>query len=136
MQSQSYRPGRSIPAMQAADVQGAGEQRGMQRAGNSAPMKPGAPPNVQVDTVNQRQILTMGEAADFLRFSKAHLSHLVNGKVDGVPPPPCVRVGRRILFRRSSLVGWLGAIEGNASVLSFDPSQHSTQETPERSFHA
>ncbi len=117
-------------------MQRAGEQYDRQRAANYGPAKAAEAANPQADNVNQRQILTMSEAADFLRFSKPHLSHLVNGKVDGATPPPFIRVGRRILFRRSSLVRWLEAMERKGSVLSFDPSQHSTQETPERSFHA
>src|SRR4051794_8495583 len=36
---------------------------------------------------NPPAILTMQEVANLLRFSKAHLSYLLNGKLAGLPPP-------------------------------------------------
>jgi hypothetical protein len=60
---------------------------------------------------NLPDILTMDEAARWLRFSKAHLSHVVNGKVRGLPPLPCIQIGRRKLIRRESLLKWVERAE-------------------------
>ena len=49
----------------------------------------------RVDVRPVPSILTLKEASVELRCSKAHLSHIVNGKVDGLPPSPHARVGRR-----------------------------------------
>jgi excisionase family DNA binding protein len=56
-------------------------------------------------------ILTLKEAATYLRCSKSHVSNLVNGKVQGVPPLPVARVGRRNLFIQQSLDDWLRQAE-------------------------
>ena len=52
-------------------------------------------------------ILTLKEAASYVRISKAHLSNLINGKVPGVSPPRIFRAGRRILIRREWLDHWV-----------------------------
>jgi excisionase family DNA binding protein len=57
--------------------------------------------------LGQTQILTLPEAAQVLRCSKAHLSNLLNGRVPGARPLPHVSVGRRKLIRRESLELWL-----------------------------
>jgi excisionase family DNA binding protein len=57
------------------------------------------------------QILTLPEAATYLRCSKSHLSNLVNGKVLGMPPLPVVRVGRRVLFIKNSLEEYARQLE-------------------------
>jgi excisionase family DNA binding protein len=56
-------------------------------------------------------ILTLAEAARFLRCSKSHLSNLLNGKVLGMPPLPVVRVGRRVLFVQESLEEFVRQVE-------------------------
>lgn len=53
------------------------------------------------------QMLTLAEVARFLRSSRSHLSNLVNGKLLGMPTLPTVRLGRRILVRRESLIEWI-----------------------------
>jgi hypothetical protein len=45
-------------------------------------------------------VMTLKEAAAYLRVSKAHLSNLINGKVPGVPPLRHTRIGRRTLVLR------------------------------------
>jgi excisionase family DNA binding protein len=50
--------------------------------------------------------LTVQEAAAELRCSKAHVHNLINGRVRGVPPLPAVRLGRRKVVRRATLVAW------------------------------
>jgi excisionase family DNA binding protein len=52
-------------------------------------------------------VLTVPEVASLLRCSKAHVHNLINGKVGGAGPLPCVRLGRRRLIRRESLETWM-----------------------------
>jgi excisionase family DNA binding protein len=56
-------------------------------------------------------LLTLSEAAQFLRCSKAHVCNIVNGKVASLQPMPVVRIGRRSLLRRDALIEWLKAVE-------------------------
>jgi excisionase family DNA binding protein len=51
-------------------------------------------------------ILTVSEVALELRCSKAHVYHLIDGLVAGVPPLPAIRMGRRRVVRRSTLEKW------------------------------
>ena len=57
------------------------------------------------------ETMTMAEAARYLRCSRAHISNLIAGKVAGVPRLPHVRIGRRVLLRRSSIDEFLRQIE-------------------------
>jgi excisionase family DNA binding protein len=57
------------------------------------------------------RVLTVAEVARELRCSKAHAHNLINGKVRGAKPLPCVKIGRRCLVRRSSLDEWIKASE-------------------------
>jgi excisionase family DNA binding protein len=52
-------------------------------------------------------LLTYADAAQLLQCSKAHVSNLVAGKVRDCPPIPSVRLGRRRLIRRGSLLLWI-----------------------------
>ena len=52
-------------------------------------------------------VMTLQQAAAYLRISKAHLSNLIAGKIAGVQPVRCVRVGRRILIRQEWMDQWL-----------------------------
>ncbi len=54
-----------------------------------------------------REILDMKAAASYLGVSRSHLSHLLAGKVPGVPAIPYVRAGRRALIRRTVIDRWL-----------------------------
>jgi excisionase family DNA binding protein len=56
-------------------------------------------------------LLTMEEAARILRCSKAHVSNILNGKVQTLQRLPSVRIGRRTLIRRESLTAWMKVIE-------------------------
>ena len=60
-------------------------------------------------------ILTLAEVAGFLRCSKAQACNLMNGRVAGVPPLATVRIGRRKLVRRQSLIAWIEARESEVS---------------------
>jgi excisionase family DNA binding protein len=52
-------------------------------------------------------LLTVAEVAAILHVSKAHICHLAAGRVHGCQPLPVVRLGRRMLIRRQSLMRWL-----------------------------
>jgi len=52
-------------------------------------------------------LLTLAEVAALLHCSKAHVSHVISGLVAGCPPIPAVRLGRRMLVRRESLLTWI-----------------------------
>jgi excisionase family DNA binding protein len=56
-------------------------------------------------------VLTVPEVARELRCSKAHAHNLINGKVRGAKPLPSVKIGRRCLVRRSTLLEWIKANE-------------------------
>ncbi len=66
------------------------------------------------------KVLTMREVAVQLRCSRAHLSHIVNGKVAGLPPLPVVRIGRRVLIRREVIEKWMFTVESNSEILVSD----------------
>lgn len=53
------------------------------------------------------QVLTLKEAAAYLRVSKGHASNVINGKVAGAPPLRHARIGRRIVIRLEWLDEWL-----------------------------
>ncbi len=57
------------------------------------------------------EILTIREAAQLLRCSKAHVSNVLNGRISGIQPIPHVIVGRRKLIRRAALEHWLEDVE-------------------------
>jgi hypothetical protein len=64
--------------------------------------------------------LTMAEVAKELRCSRAHLSHIVNGKVAGLPPLPVARIGRRVIIRRAVLMNWLWIVERRDGIMPVD----------------
>ena len=65
-------------------------------------------------------VLTLRELASELRCSKAHLSHIINGKVAGLPPLPVARIGRRVIIRRELFLDWLSTIEGRGEKMKAD----------------
>jgi hypothetical protein len=60
-------------------------------------------------------LLTLSSVAKLLHCSKAHVSHVIAGRVPGCLPIPAVRLGRRMLVRRESLVLWIERNEMAAS---------------------
>ncbi|MBV9508556.1 MAG: helix-turn-helix domain-containing protein [Acidobacteriia bacterium] len=52
-------------------------------------------------------ILTINEVAAILRCSKTHVSHLLAGKVRGLPRLTHIAMGRRKLVRREWLDQWI-----------------------------
>ena len=59
------------------------------------------------------RVLTILEAARELRCSKAHVHHLIAGKVPNVRPLPSLWLGRRRLILRASFEQWLKTTEHN-----------------------
>ena len=59
------------------------------------------------ETSEETQVMTLQQAASYLRISKAHLSNVINGKVPGVRPLRHAVVGRRILIKRIWADEWL-----------------------------
>jgi hypothetical protein len=57
--------------------------------------------------LGNREILDIKAAAIYLGVSRSHLSHILAGKVAGVPAIPHVRAGRRALIRRTVIDRWL-----------------------------
>jgi excisionase family DNA binding protein len=53
------------------------------------------------------RVFTVREAARLLCCSKAHIHHLIAGKVPGVMPLPSLWLGRRRLILRASFEEWL-----------------------------
>lgn len=56
-------------------------------------------------------VLTTMEGARLLRCSKAHFCNLLRGRVPGVPRLPSVRLGRRCLVRKATLMQWIEEVE-------------------------
>lgn len=52
-------------------------------------------------------LLTVAEVAQLLHCSKAHICNLAAGRVHGCAALPALRLGRRMLVRRQSLVRWI-----------------------------
>jgi excisionase family DNA binding protein len=59
------------------------------------------------------RVFTVPEAARLLRCSKAHVHHLISGKVPGVIPLPSLWLGRRRLILKTSFEQWLKSSEQN-----------------------
>ena len=58
-----------------------------------------------------RAIMDIKNAANYLGVSRSHLSHILAGKVPGVPIIPHVRAGRRALIRRAAIDRWISQQE-------------------------
>jgi len=52
-------------------------------------------------------LLTLDQVAQVLHISKAHVSNVVAGRVDGCTPIPVLHLGRRKLVRRVTLESWI-----------------------------
>jgi excisionase family DNA binding protein len=56
-------------------------------------------------------LLTVKQVAQLLHCSKAHICNAVAGRVRGCQPIPAVRIGRRTLIRRETLLAWIAQSE-------------------------
>ena len=63
------------------------------------------------DRTQMPQLPTMKEASALLRCSRSHLSNAIHGKLNSTPLLPCVRIGRRVLFRLEELEKWVGQLQ-------------------------
>jgi excisionase family DNA binding protein len=68
-----------------------------------------------MDGLKDFDLLTLAEVAELLHCSKAHVSNAVAGRVAGCPPIPAVRLGRRKLVRRETLLAWIDRNEKAAA---------------------
>jgi excisionase family DNA binding protein len=66
-------------------------------------------------------LLTVKEVAAILHVSKAHISNAVKGRVHGCEPLPAVRLGRRTLIRRGSLLSWIAQNEHSGGTIHESP---------------
>jgi excisionase family DNA binding protein len=66
--------------------------------------------------LGHREILDIKAAAEYLGVSRSHLSHLLAGRVAGVPAIPHVRAGRRALIRRTVIDQWIQDQEQGAGL--------------------
>jgi excisionase family DNA binding protein len=69
---------------------------------------------------DSEEILTLKEVAIILRCSKAHVANVIAGRVKGLPDMPVIRMGRRVLVRRSALMEWLQVAENAGEKCSGD----------------
>src|SRR5579875_1405186 len=69
------------------------------------------------EIVPDRNVLTITEVAAILRCSKTHVSHLLNGKVPGVPKLTHVALGRRKVVHKDWLSEWMEARKSQWSAL-------------------
>jgi excisionase family DNA binding protein len=67
-----------------------------------------------IPPIPQTSVMTLAQAALYLRVSKAHLSNVINGKVAGVKPVRFFRMGRRLLIRREWIDEWLDLADHGA----------------------
>ena len=78
------------------------------------------PRHLHTEIRSHPSILTLKDVAKELRRSKAHLSHIINGKVAGLPLLPHARIGRRVIVRREALLNWLWTVEGRDGIMASD----------------
>jgi len=52
------------------------------------------------------QLLTVRETSELLRLSERDTRRLINGKLPNLPTLPSVRIGRRVMVERITLLGW------------------------------
>lgn len=64
------------------------------------------------------EILTLPEVAQIIRCSKAHVCKIVNGGVEGTPRLPAIKLGRRKVVRRATLLRWLAENEDGVTITS------------------
>ena len=62
-------------------------------------------------------LLTLDEIAIELRCSKAHVSHLLNGKLPAIPRLLSIALGRRRLVRKSTLETWKKDCEAASAII-------------------
>jgi excisionase family DNA binding protein len=63
-------------------------------------------------------LLSISEAAELLGLSTSSLYQLTRNRsrIRQAHPIPCLRLGKRIAFRRESLENWISRLEGDKAV--------------------
>ena len=84
------------------------------------------------------EILTVDAVASELHCSRAHVCKAVRGLVSGVPPLPSIRMGRRVLIRRTSLEQWKNDAEDRSggAILLASPEVHAARRMKGQNGHA
>ena len=59
------------------------------------------------EAINEDRILTINDVATILRCSKTHVSHVLAGKIAGIPRLTHIAMGRMKLVRREWLEQWM-----------------------------
>jgi excisionase family DNA binding protein len=59
------------------------------------------------EATSEKSILTINDVAAILRCSKTHVSHVLAGKIVGIPRLTHIAMGRRKLIRRQWLDEWM-----------------------------
>ena len=59
------------------------------------------------ETMKDNRILTINDVAAILRCSKTHVSHVLAGKIAGIPKLTHIAMGRRKLIRRECPDNWM-----------------------------
>ncbi len=59
------------------------------------------------ELISDKRILTINDVASILRCSKTHVSHVLAGKIAGIPRLTHIAMGRRKLIRREWLDEWM-----------------------------
>ena len=59
------------------------------------------------EAIKDNPILTINDVATILRCSKTHVSHVLAGRVAGIPKLTHIAMGRRKLVRREWLDQWM-----------------------------
>ncbi|MBX9603035.1 MAG: helix-turn-helix domain-containing protein [Bryobacteraceae bacterium] len=78
-------------------------QKDMQSPISANRVNAGSKPSVPAP----QEILDIKAAANYLGVSRSHFSHMLAGKIPGLPAIPHVRAGRRALIRRTVIDDWL-----------------------------
>ena len=82
------------------------DDRRVAQPGAASPTDAHQPDHGVIVVTTEKEILDVKGAALVLGCSPAHVSNMLNGKVEGVPPIPHVRAGRLRLIRRAALMRW------------------------------
>ena len=60
-------------------------------------------------------IITIREVAHYLRISEGQVRKAINGQARNAPKLPAIRIGRRVMVLRESLLGWILEAEAGAT---------------------
>jgi len=73
-------------------------------------------PGAETCSLERFDLLTLSEVAKLLHCSKAHVGRVIAGRVLGCRPIPALRLGRRTLVRRETLMVWIERNETDVTI--------------------